>query len=82
MLCAIWYHLYHLQNVKNIHGGVLLCKVAGFTSLNCANGTKSYKQSQIQFLKQVVNRSRRPELLGKKCVKKNFSKLIEKHQFL
>ena len=24
MLCAIWYHLYNLKNVKNIHGGVLL----------------------------------------------------------
>ena len=23
-LCAIWYHLYNLKNVKNIHGGVLL----------------------------------------------------------
>ena len=24
MCCAIWYHLYNLRNVKNIHGGVLL----------------------------------------------------------
>ena len=24
MLCAIWYHLYNLKNVKNTHGGVLL----------------------------------------------------------
>ena len=24
MRCAIWYHLYHLKNVKNTHGGVLL----------------------------------------------------------
>ena len=22
--CAIWYYLYKLKNVKNIHGGVLL----------------------------------------------------------
>ena len=22
--CAIWYHLYNLKNVKNIHGGVLI----------------------------------------------------------
>ena len=22
-LCAIWYHLYNLENVKNFHGGVL-----------------------------------------------------------
>ena len=24
MLCAIWYHLHNLKNVKNTHGGVLL----------------------------------------------------------
>ena len=24
MLCAIWYHLYILKNLKNTHGGVLL----------------------------------------------------------
>ena len=24
MLCAIWYHLYNLKNVKNTNGGVLL----------------------------------------------------------
>ena len=24
MLCAIWYHLYKLKNVKNTHRGVLL----------------------------------------------------------
>ena len=24
MLCAIWYHLYNLKNVKNIRGRVLL----------------------------------------------------------
>ena len=24
VFCAIWYHLYNLENVKNIHAGVLL----------------------------------------------------------
>ena len=24
MRCAIWYHLYDLENVKNAHGGVLI----------------------------------------------------------
>ena len=24
MLCAIWYHLYNLKNLKKTHGGVLL----------------------------------------------------------
>ena len=24
VLCAIWYHLYNLKNMKNTHGGLLL----------------------------------------------------------
>ena len=31
MLCAIWYNLYSLKNVKNTHGGVLLL----LTSFRC-----------------------------------------------
>ena len=36
MLCAIWYHLRNLKNIKNNHGGVLLLvklqlKVCNFT---------------------------------------------------
>ena len=27
MLCAIWYHLYILKNMKSTHGGVLLLKI-------------------------------------------------------
>ena len=31
MLCAIWYHLYNLKNVKKPHGGMsLLVKFQGF----------------------------------------------------
>ena len=54
MLCAIWYHLYNLKNVKNTHGGVILlvklqfCFTKSNTPssvfsrfLNCANGAKS-----------------------------------------
>ena len=33
MLCATWYHLYNLKNVKNIHGGVILLEVVGFSLL-------------------------------------------------
>ena len=52
---AIWYNLYKLKNVKNIHGGVLLLvKVtllhgcfSGF--LNCTNGTKSRKTSLFTY---------------------------------
>ena len=32
MLCAIWYYLYKLKNVKNTHGGVLL--LVKFTKSN------------------------------------------------
>ena len=59
-LCAIWYHLYNLENVKNFHGGVLFLvklKPCNFTyhssrgafqvCLNCTNGTKSRKASHI-----------------------------------
>ena len=31
MRCAIWYHLYNLKNVKNIHGEVLLLVTFTFT---------------------------------------------------
>ena len=65
MLYAIWYHLYNYKNVKNTHGGVLLlvklqASVSSFTKsntpprvfsrfLNCTNGTKSRKVSQIFY---------------------------------
>ena len=54
MFCAIWYHVYNLKNVKNIHGGVLLLVtwlkltlLHGCFShfLNCTNGTKLRKAS-------------------------------------
>ena len=60
---AIWYHLYNLKNVKNTHAGLLLVvKLQGegcnsakcntllwvfFSFLDCRNGTKSRKASQI-----------------------------------
>ena len=38
MLCAIWYHLYNLKNVKNTHGGVLkparLAQACNVTKIN------------------------------------------------
>ena len=48
--CAIWYHMYNLKNVKNTHGGVVLSRF-----LNCTNGTKSSKASQI-FTKNLMHR--------------------------
>ena len=65
MRCAIWYHQYNLNNVKNTHGEVFFLvnlqaknfKIHTNTSpwaffspfLNCKNGTKSRKTSQISF---------------------------------
>ena len=54
IFCTIWYQLYKLKIVKNIHGEVLLflIKVAllhGWFShfLSCTNDTKSHNASQI-----------------------------------
>ena len=63
--CAIWYHLYNLKNVKNIHGGVLLLVAVTLLKvtllhwcfsrfLNCKNGTKSQKTSQKFALGQKI----------------------------
>ena len=30
MLCAIWYHLHNVKNVKNTHGGVKVALFHGF----------------------------------------------------
>ena len=61
-LCAIWYRLYNLKNLKNTHRGVLLLvklqallKVTFLRGcfslfLNCTNGIKSRKTSHIVFL--------------------------------
>ena len=61
MFCAIWYHLYNLKNVKNIHGRVLLLEklqaLARFS--NCKNGSKSREAShiiQIQMALQSLTR--------------------------
>ena len=64
MLCAIWYHLYNLKNVKNIHGGMLLLVElqAYFTKSNnppCVFFTflKLYKWYQIlQRITLKINR--------------------------
>ena len=67
MLCAIWYHLSNLKNVKNSHGGVLspeTCKPATLLNLillhgcssrfvNCTNVTKSGKVSHVILPPQV-----------------------------
>ena len=67
--CAIWYHLYNLKDVKNTHGSVLvLVKLQAeacnftkrntpwvfFTFLNCTNGTKSRKASQLRLRRHLL----------------------------
>ena len=59
MFCAIWNHLFKLKNAKNTHGGaILLVKASAcnftesitpsrFCFLNCTNGNKLRKGSQI-----------------------------------
>ena len=64
MRCTIWYHLYNLKNVKNIHGGVLpLVKLQAkvtllhrrFSSfLNCTNCNKSCNAPQIKCLNYQI----------------------------
>ena len=46
-LCAIWYHLCNLKNVKNTHGGVLLLvKLQGIFQV-------------FQIVQMVTNRAKR-----------------------
>ena len=64
MLCAIWYHLYNLKNVKTTHGGMaLLVKLqAYFTKSNTPlwvffTFLKLYKWYQIaQRITLKINR--------------------------
>ena len=46
MLCAIWYHLYNLKNLKNTHGGVLLLLKL---QTKACNLTKSNKPPWVFF---------------------------------
>ena len=53
MLCAIWYHLYNLKNVKNAHEGpgtlleVSLLHGCFSRFLNCTNDTKLHKAEKL-----------------------------------
>ena len=69
MLCAIWYHLRNLKNVKNTHGGVLfLVKLTLFHGClhvfqsNCTNGTKS--RNALQNTPGVTNLKETHHKLG------------------
>ena len=58
--CAIWYHLYNLKNMKNIHGGVSILQPATLLKstllhgcfsrvLSCTNGTKLRNASHVSY---------------------------------
>ena len=54
-LCVIWYPLYNLKNVKKTRPSVTFNKVGCFSRfLNCTNGTKSRKTSQIFYYSTLV----------------------------
>ena len=51
MLCAIWYNLYNLKNVKNTHGGVLL--LMKLQALVCSFFTLSKLYKWYQFAHSI-----------------------------
>ena len=60
MLCAIWYHLHNLKNVKNTHGGVLLLVKSQALAFNF---TKSNTPPWVSFyvlkiMQMVQNRAK------------------------
>ena len=54
MLCAIWYHLYNLKNVKNIHGGKLLLVKLQTEALFKVNNGNTRKICKKICLKLII----------------------------
>ena len=90
MLCAIWYHLYNLKNVKNVHAillNVILLHGRFPSFLNCANGTKSRNTVIVvsnifqgaMIFDRVLSRSSRPCMLYKISAPKSLAKFTGKH---
>ena len=52
-LCAIWYHLYNVTNVKNTHGGLLLL-VKSKVATKASNFTKS--KTKVALLHRCFSR--------------------------
>ena len=56
MLCAIWYHLYNLKNVKNTHGGVLLLtKLQALADI--LNYSIAIRKKLFAFLSDLISSS-------------------------
>ena len=51
MLCAIWYHLYNLKNVKNTHRGVLLLVMLETEACNFTKSNTSVTRMFFVFSK-------------------------------
>ena len=52
MRCAIWYHLYNLENAKNTHGGVLLLVQLQALAKNFSTRNKQMIQLQSQIAEE------------------------------
>ena len=60
MLCAIWYHLYNLKNVKNTHGGVLLLVKLQALACKFAKSDSAWMFFAFFYIvKMVRNRAKR-----------------------
>ena len=58
MLCAIWYNLYNLKNVKNAHGGVVLllsCRLKPYNFIK--SNTPPWVFFRLFQLKMIPNRA-------------------------
>ena len=76
MLRKIWYHLHNLKNVINTYGRVLKATLLYWNFsrfLNCTNGTKSRKVSQMDFHSNIFSRYLKTDLI--KIVTSNNSNL-------
>ena len=64
MLCAIWYHLYNLKNVKNTHGEMsLLVKLQAYFS---KRNTPPWVSYVSQIVQMVPNHATHPTKINRK----------------
>ena len=53
MRCAIWYHLYNLKNVKNIHGGILI--LIKLQALQMVPIRATHRMFDILSINRIIN---------------------------
>ena len=81
MLCAIWYHLCNLTNVKNTHGGVLLHMLiaCNFTMIHTVYMYVLYENAMAAShpkLKSNFSKFRKSKILNKLLI--SFISKLEK----